>query len=99
MTSIRPQWRGARDWVEGGAFPMFARTSCSGQDWSKGPVGSIRAQRAHSVIDPLGLPTFIFLHNNISCVETYNSRETPFECFAECLRSAKFNLNDKQIGS
>lgn len=28
-----------------------------------------------------------------------NSRETPFECFAECLYSAEFNLNDKQIGS
>lgn len=77
---------------------MFVRTSRSGQDWSKSSLVGLDPTQDHLISIPSAL---VSLHNNISprVSKHRTSRETPFECFAECLCSAEFNLNDKQIGS
>lgn len=104
MTSVRPQWCSARDdWVKGAHFRCLYVRRVMAKIGARGPRPLSRPETQEHSISILSARAFIFLHNDISlhvCRNTHvNSRETPFECFAECLCSAEFNLNDKQIGS
>jgi len=104
MTSVRPQWCGAtiglRERISGTAR-TYAGVA-AGQDWSKGSAElSIRA-RALSLSLSLeyrsectGVRLFcLVIIYHAPRAQACNLRETPFECFAECLSFASFNLAD-----
>lgn len=100
MTSVRLQWCSAHDdWVKGAHFRCLYVRRVVAKIGARGPRVDPHKSTRYRSSRHTRLSFFIMIYRS-TCVETHvNSRETPFECFAECLCSAEFNLNDKQIGS